>query len=286
MIEVFYVDAFAERLFSGNPAAICPLQSQLDEDIMQNIAKEHNLSETAFLMMNERPMILRWFSPIMEVEFCGHATLAAGHVFLTHYALHDKKVEFQTKKGLLSVERCQGKGFYEMDFPKEDCAPCAINEDLVEAMGAAPKAVYRGANLMMVYHEESEVQNLTPNMTRLKTICARHNVGIIATAPASPQRQAHHQIDFISRFFAPAHGIDEDPVTGSAHCQLMPFWARQLGKNQLTAFQISQRGGTIKAIIGENNIRLQGQCIDYMHGQIDLGLGDLSPRNLSMGAQS
>ena len=265
-IPIFYVNAFAEKNFEGNPAAICPLNQWLPDQMMQNIAMQNNLSETAFFIARETQPILRWFSPTVEVDFCGHATLAAGHVALAKSGRGE--IAFETKRGMLSVKKIGSDVFdiYQMDFPQELSQACAVPAELSAAMGAAPVRAYRGANMMLVYETQAQIADLNPDMARLKKLCAVDNVGIIATAPA-----AAPDFDFVSRFFAPAHGIDEDAVTGSAHCQSAPYWAERLGKTKLKAQQISQRGGKLSCEVQDDRVLLQGACVDYLQGEINLG---------------
>ncbi len=266
-ISIFHVDAFADEVFSGNPAAICPLDGWLADGLMQAIAAENNLSETAFFVYEESLLessLLRWFTPTVEVEFCGHATLAAAHVVFTRLDQKRQEISFNTRRGLLTVRRRES-GYYQMDFPCEEIVSCELPAGLAEALGCAAQEVYRGPNLMVVCQSQQEVAQLTPDMAALADLCRReNNVGVIATA------LGEGEIDFVSRFFAPAHGIDEDPVTGSAHCMLTPYWSERLAKKQLKARQISSRGGTLLCAHDGARVILQGKCVDYMNGEIKI----------------
>ena len=262
-IAIFQVDAFADDVFSGNPAAICPLEDWLDDDLMQAIAAENNLSETAFFVDSAHPR-LRWFTPKVEVEFCGHATLAAAHVALTKLGKNRDEIKFNTRRGELSVHRREG-GWYEMDFPREPYARCDLPAGFAAALGHRPQEIYKGANLMAVYQNRQEIAGLAPDMAALADLCRREdNVGVIATS------LGEGDIDFVSRFFAPAHGVDEDPVTGSAHCMLAPYWSERLAKRELKARQISSRGGSVLCALKGERVWLRGKCVDYMKGEIKI----------------
>ena len=260
-IPIFQIDAFAEAAFSGNPAAVCPLEKWLDDDLLQSIAFENNLSETAFFVAEGKEFHLRWFTPLREVDLCGHATLAAGFVILNHLGLVDLEVAFRTRSGVLYVRR-NGKSL-NMYFPILPPGEVYIAEpEIVQAMGLAPQLCMRISEVhgtpykFLVYETEEEVAGLNPNFSNLQA-------NVIATA-------AGLNVDFVSRFFAPLAGIDEDPVTGSAHCTLAPYWAERLGKSELTARQISKRGGNVRCNIEGDRVVLTGECAFYMEGQIYL----------------
>ena len=265
-IPVYIVNAFTQDTFGGNPAAVCPLDDWLPDKVMQSIAAQHNISETAFFVLAHGTATLRWFTPTTEVELCGHGTLASGHIVLTKLTPQAHEITFSTKSGALSVKKKQP---YEMALPRTLSTPCAIAAELVAAMGIKPRAAQEGANMMLIYDNQKEIAALAPDMALLKQWCAPLNVGVIATAPA-PAHTSDSELDFVSRFFAPAHGIDEDPVTGSAHCQLVPYWAERLGKKALKAQQISKRGGALGLVLDGEKVLLSGACVDFSQGVIDL----------------
>ncbi len=260
-IPIYQIDAFTKAPFGGNPAAVCPLEDWLADDVLQAIALENNLSETAFFVAEGDEYALRWFTPAVEVDLCGHATLATGHVILNHLNSEAKKAVFQTRSGELQVFR-DGDGL-AMDFPV--LAPGLSIEPspaLISAMGVMPLECYpiremHGAPyLLLVFESEAQVAELSPRFASL-------GANVIVTAPGD-------EVDFVSRFFAPMSGIDEDPVTGSAHCTLAPYWAERLGKGQLTARQISARGGDVGCKLDGDRVILSGHCAFYMQGQIEV----------------
>lgn len=256
-LPLYQIDAFTDKVFAGNPAAVCPLDDWLPDEVMQSIAAENNLSETAFFVGGEGRYHLRWFTPACEVDLCGHATLATAFLILNRLEPELDAVTFETRSGVLKVAR-DGDGL-AMDFPVRSAAAVAPAADLVDALGQAPQEVFLSAdNVLAVYGDEAEVRELRPNMEALAT-CTSH--GVIVTAPGNA-------CDFVSRFFAPAWGIPEDPVTGSAHCTLVPFWAERLGKTDLVARQVSARGGLLTCrAIGER-VRLAGRAVLYLEGEI------------------
>ena len=257
-IRQFQVDAFTSAPFSGNPAAVCPLDSWLDDTLMQAIAAENNLSETAFFVPQGDDFALRWFTPVAEVDLCGHATLASAHVLFRHRGFAGESITFQTRSGELRVSRSDTG--YSMDFPAVASKFSVIRDDLERALGKRPKAVYSGKDLVALYGREAEVRDLAPDMAALKQLETR---GIIVTAPGE-------EVDFVSRFFAPRVGIDEDPVTGSAHCALAPIWAKQLGRDTLTARQLSPRGGELTCKLQGERVLLTGEAVTFMEGVIFL----------------
>jgi PhzF family phenazine biosynthesis protein len=262
-IPIIQIDAFADRPFVGNPAAICPLDSWLSDATLQAIANENNLSETAFLVPEGDGFRLRWFTPAVEVALCGHATLASGHYILAMCEPSRDSVAFETLSGTLTVRR-EGE-LLTMDFPTVPATAGDVSDQVVAAVGGRPierLAVPRlhGADFfMLVYEHQSDVAALRPDFSALK----RLNCNAIATA-----RGDEH--DFVSRFFAPASGIEEDPVTGSAHCTLAPFWAERLGKNPLHARQISARGGDVRCNVRGDRVVLAGRCALFMTGEISI----------------
>jgi len=259
-VPIFQVDAFTDKRFSGNPAGVCLLPIPADEGWMQNVAKEMNLSETAFLYGQEDGFNLRWFTPGTEVELCGHATLASAHILWEEGHLEpDEVAHFHTLSGLLSAK--QAGDWIELDFPATPAEPVTPPDDLIKALGITPK--YAGQNqfdyLVEVGIEET-VRDMKPDFSLLKKVTSR---GVIVTSAArSPG------YDFISRFFAPAVGIDEDPVTGSAHCCLGPFWGKRFGKRELVGYQASARGGTVKVRVEGERVHLGGQAVTILRGEL------------------
>jgi len=259
-IPLYHVDAFTSRLFSGNPAAVCLLDAWLDDGKLQSIAAENNLSETAFLVENGGDVELRWFTPKMEVALCGHATLASAFVLFECKAWPSDSIRFLTRKsGALIVSR--NGHLLEMDFPSRPPAVAGVPAGLTEALGLSPEAVFSSAEDMLVWMDsEKAVRQMSPDFKALKKIPCR---GVIVTAPGDKS-------DFVSRFFAPRVGVDEDPVTGSAHCVLIPFWAERLGKNDLHALQVSTRGGELFCRHRGDRVVIAGQAVLYLEGNVIL----------------
>ncbi len=260
--RVFQVDAFADRPFAGNPAAVCLLDGPAEAGWMQAVAREMNLSETAFVYREGEGFNLRWFTPAVEVELCGHATLATAHV-LWEVGILDAAAEarFATRSGLLTARRAGDD--IEMDFPATRETPAEAPEGLAEALGARPVYVGRSAfDLLAVLPDEAGVRALEPQIDRLRAIPAR---GVIVTAAATTPG-----LDFVSRFFAPAVGIAEDPVTGSAHCCLGPYWRTQTGRDSFVAYQASPRGGTVHVRVGDGRVVLGGHAVTVLRGELDV----------------
>lgn len=255
-IPIYQVDAFSARPFAGNPAAVCPLKVWLDDALLQAIAAENSLPETAYLAAEEGRWRLRWFTPATEVDLCGHATLAAAFVLWERLGVTADRIAFATRSGLLAVVR-DGE-WLALDFPSRPPLPCPAPPGLIEALGQAPEEVYQARDLMAVYAREEQVRALEPDMARLAQIAA---FGIIVTAPGE-------QADFVSRFFAPAQGIPEDPVTGSSHCTLIPYWSRRLGKNRLYAQQLSARGGELRCEDRGERVSIAGRAVLVMEGTL------------------
>jgi PhzF family phenazine biosynthesis protein len=259
-IPVYIVDAFAERAFQGNPAAVCPLTEPADVDWMQRVAGEMNLSETAFIVPQGDDFNLRWFTPRVEVELCGHATLASAHLMWEqNLAPRDEPIRFQTRSGLLTCRRAGER--IELDFPAEPPHPVPSMPELTAALGAEPLSVGRNRfDVIAEFATEADVRALRPDFGLLGRIRAR---GIIVTAPS-----ADRQFDLVSRFFAPAVGVDEDPVRGSAHCCLGPFWGARLNKTELLAHQISARGGIVGIRLAGARVVLSGKAVTVVAGQL------------------
>ena len=259
-LGIVQVDAFTSKPFSGNPAAVCVLPGERSAAWMQDVAREMNLSETAFLLPREDGFGLRWFTPAVEVDLCGHATLAGAHVLWETGRLGPaEEARFHTRSGLLTAVR-RGD-WIELDFPATPDAPATAPPGLVEALGVEPRYVGKGRfDFLVELADEQAVRGLRPDFGRLRAVPAR---GVIVTAPS-----ASAEWDFVSRFFAPACGVDEDPVTGSAHCCLAPFWSHRLGKSRLAARQLSARGGVLRVELAGDRVRIQGQAVTVLRGEL------------------
>lgn len=255
-IKQYQVDAFATRVFEGNPAAVCPLDSWLDDETLQAIATENNLSETAFFVPATDGFELRWFTPAKEVDLCGHATLATAHVLFNILGYTEPAITFATRSGDLTVKR-EGD-ILQMDFPAIAANPCEVPETLIQGIGVRPREVLAADDYITVFDDEETIRSITPNHTILKELELR---GVIVTAPGN-------DVDFVSRFFAPKFGVAEDPVTGPAHCQLAPYWAARLGKNKLFARQLSKRGGSITCEVVGERVLLSGGAVTFMEAEI------------------
>jgi PhzF family phenazine biosynthesis protein len=259
-VPIVQVDAFTNRPFAGNPAAVCVLDQARDEPWMQNVAREMNLSETAFLVPREDGYHLRWFSPAVEVALCGHATLASAHVLWEDgYLRPGAEARFHTMSGLLRATR-HGE-WIELDFPAKLEAPAEPPIDLAKVLGAAPLYVGRNEFDYLVEVDSADcLRSLRPDFSRLRELSVR---GMIVTS-----RSESAEFDFLSRFFAPGAGIDEDPVTGSAHCCLGPFWGTRLGKSEMLAYQASARGGVVRVRLAGDRVHLGGQAVTVLRGQL------------------
>ncbi|HCM47039.1 MAG TPA: isomerase [Colwellia sp.] len=262
-LQIYQVDAFASKAFEGNPAAIIPLNDWLDDDILQKIAEENNLSETAFFVYSVNDIQLRWFTPLEEVDLCGHATLACAHVLYKHLGYSKAQINFQTKSGRLIVS--QTNSGYSMDFPAS--MPIELNSniptDLINGLGGIrPLQILSAFDYLIVLDSEEEVTELTPDLSLWLNIDLR---GVVVTAPANDA-----DVDFISRCFFPKLRVNEDPITGSAHCELTPYWAEKLNKKTLIARQLSMRSGLVFCKLNKDRVILTGNAIDYMVGEITL----------------
>jgi len=260
-IPIYQVDAFTLGPFSGNPAAVCLLDAWLDDETMQNIAAENNLAETAFIVASDDGYDLRWFTPTVEVDLCGHATLAAGFVVLNHLRPELSTVSFETVSGKLLVTR-DGERL-SMDFPARMPTPAVVSEALTDALGKAPSEVHLSRDILAVYDDEASIRALSPDPAKL--LALDEGFGVIVTAEGD-------SVDFVSRFFVPKGGIDEDPVTGSAHCTLMPFWAERLGHSNLIAHQVSARGGELHCEHHGDRVIMSGYCTLFLTGRIHVSL--------------
>ncbi len=256
-MKLYQVDAFAEHVFSGNPAAVVPLQEWLPDAVMQNIAMENNLSETAFFIPKGDDYHIRWFTPSTEVNLCGHATLASAHVLFSHMGYQSESITFHSKSGLLKVTR--NESLIILDFPASDLVEADLPENTEHILGVMPEICIQGSeDLMMIFKHEQDIKNLQPDFTAIGRLNYR---GLIATAPSK-------EFDFVSRFFAPAVGVNEDPVTGSAHTVLIPYWAERLNKTEMVAKQISRRGGIIHCKYRGDRVDIGGYATTYLIGEI------------------
>jgi PhzF family phenazine biosynthesis protein len=256
-IPLYQIDAFTSAVFRGNPAAVCPLERWLPDVTLQAIAAENNLSETAFVLREGDGYAIRWFTPTFEIDLCGHATLASAYVVFAFLEPGRDAVTFTSASGPLSVTRADE--ILTMDFPARPPKPRAPLAGLAAALGHAPAGLLEARDVLAVFESEQEVSSLAPDFRQLKALGRM----VIATAPG-------RDVDFVSRFFAPAHGIDEDPVTGSAHCTLIPYWAERLGKTQLRARQVSARGGELSCEHLGDRVRIGGQAVSYLTGTVVL----------------
>jgi len=255
-IPIYQIDAFTSKVFSGNPAAVCPLKDWIDDEILQAIAQENNVSETAFFVQTEDIYHIRWFSPLVEIDLCGHATLATAHVLFKHIGISKDKITFRSKSDDLLVT--QKGDLLEMNFPSQPPKEGNIPQDLLDGLGKTPLEVLCSEDYLVVFEQEDDLTALKPDMTKLKKLALR---GVIVTAKGSIT-------DFSSRFFAPKLGISEDPVTGSAHCTLTPYWSKKLGKQKLAAHQLSERGGELFCEDCQDRVLISGKAVTYLEGRI------------------
>jgi PhzF family phenazine biosynthesis protein len=257
-IKIFQVDAFTSHLFGGNPAAVCILEQWLEDTLMQSIAAENNLAETAFVVKTGEIFEIRWFTPTVEVDLCGHATLASGYVIFNHCGYLGNEITFRSlRSGELKVRKAEKKLF--LDFPADEFRRCDILPGITQCIGIAPLEVYLGkTDYMAVFGSEEEVRDARPDFEAVSKLDAR---GLIITAPGN-------SVDFVSRFFGPQSGIDEDPVTGSAHTTLTPYWSAKLGKDKLSARQISARGGSLECQNLPPRVIIGGEAQLYLTGEI------------------
>jgi PhzF family phenazine biosynthesis protein len=258
-LELYQVDAFAEGVFSGNPAAVMPLYEWLSDELMQRIAMENNLSETAFFVRKGEYFELRWFTPELEIDLCGHATLASAHVLYEYLDYTDPVVVFETRSGRLFVDR-EGD-LYSMDFPAWPCSGIQVTERVAKALGARPAELYMGRrDMMAVFESEDQIRALAPDF---RLVAQLDGMCLICTAPGLDH-------DFVSRVFVPEVNIPEDPVTGSAHCTLVPYWAKRLGKSKLLSYQASARGGLLQCEDLGDRVKIAGKAVTYMKGTVIL----------------
>ena len=258
-LRFYQVDAFTSEVFQGNPAGVCPLESWLPDGLMQNIAMENNLAETAFYVPTGDRFGIRWFTPAVEVDLCGHATLAAAYVIFRYDRYPENEIALDSRSGILRVRR--NGDLLTLDFPVDTLRPAAEPAGLSEALGARPREIFRGkTDCLAVFGTQAEIEAMRPDFGKLGRVEAR---GVIVTARGT-------EVDFISRFFGPQVGIDEDPVTGSAHTSLAPYWAEKLGKTEMEAVQLSRRGGRLKVRPRGDRVDISGRARAYLEGRIEM----------------
>jgi PhzF family phenazine biosynthesis protein len=259
-LKLYQVDAFTDKIFAGNPAAVCPLPGEwLEDSVMQNIAMENNLSETAFYVNKNNKYHIRWFTPAIEVDLCGHATLATSHVLFNHENYSEKVINFDSRSGILSVRK--EDDFIIMNFPADTIQEMKLSHEILSWFNLKPIEAWKGiSDYMLVFENEEQIKNIKYNLQELRKIKTR---GIIITSKGT-------KVDFVSRFFAPYAGIEEDPVTGSSHTTLTPYWSKVLNKNELTAMQLSKRTGFLKCKNMNDRIEISGNAKTYLHGEISI----------------
>jgi PhzF family phenazine biosynthesis protein len=256
-VSFYQVDAFTDRLFGGNPAGVCPIDQWLPDETMQKIAMENNVSETAFFIRKGDGFHIRWFTPKVEVALCGHATLASAHIIFQNLGFQGETISFESRSGILNVSR-EGN-LLILDFPANMPQRTSLPDDFVQALNITPVQCYRGKDdYLLLYKSQKEIEALIPDFKKLEKVDAR---AVIVTAPGE-------KVDFVSRFFGPRVGVDEDPVTGSAHTVLIPFWAEKLGKKEMKALQLSRRGGTLFCRLRGDRVDIGGQAVTYLKGEI------------------
>jgi len=253
-IPIYQIDAFSNRVFAGNPAAVCPIEEWLEDSVLQAIAQENNLSETAFFVPQENGYHIRWFTPVAEVDLCGHATLATAFVIFNYLDRSSSQITFRSRSGKLTV--VQENELISMDFPSQPPVPCEAPKELLDGLKREPLEILCSEDYFVVFSSEKAIVELKPDMGLLKKLDLR---GVIVTAEGD-------KVDFVSRFFAPKFGIDEDPVTGSAHCALIPYWAKKLNKKSVHAHQVSQRGGELFCKDCGDRVVIAGRAVKFMEG--------------------
>lgn len=257
-IPLYQIDAFASRIFEGNPAAVCPLEAWLPDEVMQAIAAENNLSETAFFVSKGSHYHIRWFTPVSEVNLCGHATLATAYVLFNILGVSKDKVEFDSRSGKLAVTK--DEEWLIMDFPAQPPIACDFPKEILEAFDITPTACLKSEDYVVVFEREADVVAADPDFRHLNELDLR---GVIITAEST-----HY--DFVARFFAPKYGIFEDPVTGSAYTQLAPYWASRLGSKRFHAKQLSPRGGELTCELIDDRVFISGKAVKYLEGTIEI----------------
>ncbi len=258
-IKIYQIDAFADKVFSGNPAAVCPLDNWLPDETLQNIAMENNLAETAFYVNEKEGLRIRWFTPTVEVDLCGHATLATAFVLFHHENYSEHKIVFNSRSGPLTVTK--SSDVLTLNFPVDTLTEVPSLPELEQGLGAKPLKTFKGkTDYMLVFEREDQIKNMSPDFKLIGTVEAR---GIIVTAKGN-------NVDFVSRFFGPQSGMDEDPVTGSAHTSLSPYWATVLNKTEFTALQLSKRQGKLKCKLLGDRVEISGTARSFLEGTISI----------------
>jgi PhzF family phenazine biosynthesis protein len=259
-LKLYQVDAFTDKLFRGNPAGVCILKAWPEERIMQNIAAENNLPETAFIVQKKDDVEIRWFTPTIEVDLCGHATLASAHVLFSYYTTKENLIQFfSPRSGHLEVERKDE--WLTLNFPKDIYTKIDVPDVLINAFQKNPLEAYRGkSDFLLIFANQKEIEEMNPDLTMIESVGGR---GVIVSAPGN-------DVDFVSRFFAPQSGINEDPVTGSAHTTLTPYWSKRTGKTRLTALQLSKRRGELVCELQGQRVLISGKAVTYMIGEIEI----------------
>jgi PhzF family phenazine biosynthesis protein len=260
-MKYFVVDAFAEKVFEGNPAGVCIINEWISDELMQKIALENNLSETAFAVKEATHYRLRWFTPGGEINLCGHATLATAFIILDYYEKQLESVKFNTISGELTVSKQDD--LYELDFPSVPSEEISLTEQMISALGIVPKETYLNRDLVFVLESEEEVRNVSPDFAKLETL--PEGLGVCVTAQG-------REYDFVSRGFFPKLKVNEDPVTGSLHCSLIPFWADRLGKKEMVARQLSSRGGTLYCKHEDTRVKMAGRAVLYSVAELNIGV--------------
>lgn len=260
-LPIYQVDAFTNKVFGGNPAAVIPLEDWIDEGLMQNIALENNLSETAYIVKTDEGYHIRWFTPGYEIDLCGHATLASAYIIKNFLEPHLQEISFTTQKAG-PLKTTVKDGVYTLDFPSRMPVECEVPEDLLESVGVTtPVEVRRSRDYFVVLPSEEAVRNVEPNYSLMGKL---DTVGVIVTARG-------HEADAVSRCFYPGAGIPEDPVTGSAHCNIVPYWSQKLGKTKLFCQQLSPRGGELDCELDGDRVLMSGKCVLFLQGEITIG---------------
>ena len=260
-MKYFVVDAFAEKVFEGNPVGVCIMYDWISDELMQKIAIENNLSETAFAVKEEGHYRLRWFTPGGEINLCGHATLATAFIILNYYEKQLETVKFTTMSGELTVNKQDD--LYELDFPSVPSEEISVTDKMISALGIVPKETYLNRDLVFVLESEEDVRNVSPDFAQLEKI--PEGLGVCVTAKGS-------EFDFVSRGFFPKLKVNEDPVTGSLHCSLIPFWANRLGKKEMVARQVSSRGGTLYCKHEDTRVKMAGRAVLYSVAELNIGV--------------
>lgn len=255
-LNIYQIDAFSSKVFSGNPAAVCPLNKWLPDSKLQKIANENNLSETAFFVPTNKGFHIRWFTPTTEVDLCGHATLASAFVIFDLLNYSRNEIVFESKSGELFVYKSE-KGI-TLNFPAQPPVECNVDKEILEAFEIEPEQTLKSEDYIFVFKHEKDIKKMNPDLSILKKLGSR---GVIITAKSK-------KYDFVSRFFGPGVGIDEDPVTGSAHCELVPYWSQQLKKTEFSAKQISKRGGELHCELKGDRVYITGNAVKYLEGLI------------------